>query len=310
MSKMIALIISAILCILPLSRSCCEVVKVDDSDIAWLMELYGYSLPATVIQTMHASFAPQIFPCGDVQITLTEILYDGIWLYTAATAVPTHPETTLIMPGSAELNDFIAGGYGEDLREDSRSFEQAAIQDGKDIIRVFLYPTEFYDASYYYLDHRQDVGSQSTLLGGAPGNWMDENMTIHLYIQLDHIDVAENKSRLPEIYEFPVEIKRLGSVESKIFRSVQDDDTPVTLVELVQTPLTVYANIQWKNKIYRDNAQYTLLNNSLEPFERGAPPDGNTYSMAKLPQEIYIKLNTGYAQEQESILPFSAIEDQ
>lgn len=307
MLKRIALAVSIICCFFPLSRSYSEDTKATDSDIAWLMNLYGYTLPTTTVQTMHQSFAPRSFTCGDVEVTLTEILYDGLWLYIAATATPIHPETSLLMPGSADFSDFVAGGYGEGLRDDSRSFEQVALQDEKSIIRIFLYPAEFYDAPYYYLDHRQDAGDQSTLFGGAPGHWMDENITIHLCIQLEHIELANGECSSPESYEFPIEIERLGSIESRTFQTTYDNDAPFTSIDLVKTPLTAYANIHWKNELFENNIQYELLDNMMNPFAQGAPPGGNAFSMTDLPEEINIRFHLYNGQDE--ILLLSSIEE-
>lgn len=47
-------------------------------DIAWLMKLYGFNIPDNVISTMHTGFSPRSYDCGEIQVNLQEILYDGI----------------------------------------------------------------------------------------------------------------------------------------------------------------------------------------------------------------------------------------
>ena len=173
-------------------------------------------------------------------MTLQEVLYDGIWLYTSAIVTPTDPATTLIMPASADIQDFVYGGYNENLRIDPRRFIEAALQDQKDLQRVSVYPVEFDQLSYYFLDHRQDAGDQSTVFSGAPLGGMEETLSAHLSVRLDLFDPLSSTFTHTDIYEFPITIQRIGSIDQRDY-STDHASFPFHSLSLIQTPLTVYA---------------------------------------------------------------------
>lgn len=274
-----------------------------DCSIAWLMGLYSFDLPDSVIQAMHASFSPQAFNCGSVQVTLEEILYDGVWLYTSAIVTPTDPDTALIMPGSANMGDFVAGGYQENLRSDLRSFQVAALQDKKDLICVYILPVEFEQVAYFFLDHRQDAGNQSTVFSGAPVGWMDEDQTFHLSIRLELVDPSTGTYTPKDTYEFPVEVQRVGPINSAEYHTDQDD-LPFDFLSLIQTPLTVYAYPTWKSEAAENSYRFTLLDHGFTRALRGAPPDTNTYSMLGLPNELNVLISLNDERTQGIVVPF------
>ena len=183
-----------------------------DSALAWLMELYEYDLPDSITDDMRAFFTPLEFDCGTVQVTLDEVLYDGEYLYTSARVMPVDSTTTLIMPASALVEDFVAGGYHENLRSDPRSFMEAAVQDQKTLLMVEVHPVEFDRAEYYFLDHRQDAGDQTTVFSGASVGWIGEAPTIHLLITVTPYDPSADTIMEMVSFEFPVEIQRVGTI--------------------------------------------------------------------------------------------------
>ena len=52
------------------------------------------------------------------EVHLTEVLYNGCWMYTAATIQLVNPEDTLFMPGSADINE----RYAAVLRKDGERY--------------------------------------------------------------------------------------------------------------------------------------------------------------------------------------------
>ncbi len=307
MYKIACFILSVLLCLATPPCSA-ETVSSADSDIAWLMELYDFHLPESVINGMHASFPRQIFDCGPVQVELREVLYDGIWLYTSAAVTPTDPGTTLIMPASAGLDDFVAGGHHEKLRKDPRSFQEVAIQDQKEIVCVDVSSTEYSQLAYYFGDHRQDTGEQSTIFSGAPVSWMDEARTFHLSIRLDIIDPSNGISVPAGTYEFPVEVKRVGSLITREYNA-NEDDIPFNTLRLIQTPLSVYAFPEWKSEAAQSSYRFTLLDSHLISISHGAPPNANTYSLPELPDKLSVQLKSQDEHTRETTVLFSAVDE-
>ncbi len=305
MRRIACFILSIIINLVGLQCSRGESILPTDSNIAWLMGLYSFDLPDGVINAMQASFRPQAFDCESVQVTLQEVLYDGVWLYTSAFVTPTDPETALIMPGSASMSDFVAGGYQENLRSDRRSFQVAAMQDKKDLIIVYILPMEFEQAPYFFLDHRQDVGNQSTVFSGAPVGWMDEALTIHLSIRLELVDPSTGTYTPIDTYEFPVDVQRVGPINSREYHTDQKD-LPFDFLSLIQTPLSVYAFPIWKSEVAESSYRFTLLDNDFVRVTRGAPPDSNTYSLLELPDELNILINIQDERTRGKMVPFFA----
>ncbi len=305
MRRIACFILSIIINLGGLQFSRGESILPTDSNIAWLMGLYSFDLPDSVIKAMQASFRPQTFDCGSVQVTLQEVLYDGVWLYTSAFVTPTDPETTLIMPGSANMGDFVAGGYQENLRSDQRSFQVAAMQDKKDLIIVYILPVEFEQAAYFFLDHRQDAGNQSTVFSGAPVGWMDEALTIHLSIRLELVDPSTGTYMPIDTYEFPADVQRVGPINSREYYTDQEA-LPFDFLSLIQTPLSVYAFPTWKSEVAESSYRFTLLDNDFIRVTRGAPPDSNTYILLELPDELNVLINMHDERTQEIMVPFSA----
>ncbi len=278
------------LCIaLPLAAmtsGCAEASSPTESGIAWLMELYGYKPPEEAIHAMRESFQPQAFDCGLAQVTLQEVLYDGVWLYTSATVTPTDPETTLILPDGAGIDDLVAGGYGENLRSDPRSYRAAALEDGKELLLVRVYPLEFNQAGYYYTDLRQDAGDQSTLLGAAPLGGLEEALTLHLSIQLESIDPSTGKVLSTSNLEFPIDIRRIGAINRREYQTDRED-VPFRSLHLIQTPLTVYALPEGD---LRNDKAFSLLDMDFTPVQRDMLDGGYTYVLADLPEKLHVQL--------------------
>lgn len=142
------------------------------------------------------------------------------------------------MPSSADINDFVAGGYRENLRDDSRSFLEAATEDKKVLLYVNVYPEEFDQIEYYFTDHRQDAGFQSTVFSGAPVGWMDDTVTINLLVQVDRINLLTGEATRINLYKFPVVVNRIGLIYSETYDAIQDN-CPIASLNMIQTPLSV-----------------------------------------------------------------------
>lgn len=264
----------------------CAAVAFAENDITWLMGLYGFDLPDALQKSIYISNA-QPYDCGAVEVTIQEILYDGVWLYTSATLMPKDDETTLIIPDSADWGDFVAGGYKENFRNDARTFRNAAAEDGKLLASIMVYPMEYEDADYFFLDHRQDAGSQSTVFSGAPVAWMEQNKIIHLSVHVQMIDPVAGTILSEEHFFHPIKIDMVGPVTKQIYKS-EEPELPINSLQLVHTPLTSYALPSWKSST--DAMMYTIhiVDNTGKVINRGAPLDTNTYNMAELPTTVNV----------------------
>lgn len=99
---------------------------------------------------------------------MKEVLCDDSWIYTAATVIADDENDTIIVPSSAGLDDLFAGGYLECFRDAPRTFQEAAQKDHKALQRVKAIPEEFQESDYFFEDHRQYAGEQSTIYSEAP----------------------------------------------------------------------------------------------------------------------------------------------
>ena len=255
--------------------------------IPWLMSIYGYEMDQSLIDEMNDNFQAQTFDCGKAQVTLREVLYDGVWMFTAATVVPTAGEDVIIIPASADMEDFIAGGYQEGLRDDQRTFLEAALEDHKQLLYIEIIPDEYEESDFYFEDHRQDPGEQSTLYSGGPVLLPEDENVIHLTIQISMIAPETEEESDPETYSFPVEIHRTAS-RKKSYHTAESD-TPFDSVTLVITPLATHALPEWKTQELKETVGFQLFDNNGEPFPKGIPQDSTTCFLTDFPDQFIVR---------------------
>ena len=255
--------------------------------LPWLMSLYGYDIDQGLMDEIHGNFQPQTFDCGEVKVTLKEVLYDGVWMLTASTVVPKDGANVIIQPYSADMDDFIAGGYQENLRDDPRTFRDAAIEEQKDLLVIKFYAEEYLKPGYYFVDHRQDKGEQSTLYSGAPIVLPEENNAVHYLIETWLISPATGKQIAFNSYSFPVEIQRTES-QQKNYHSV-DADAPFENATLVMTPLATHILPKWKSDKLMQTSYYQLLDENGDSFPRGLPQDITTCFLTEFPDRFIVR---------------------
>lgn len=264
--------------------------------IAWFMGTYNYTLPASTLEISSVAFTPVTFDCGAAQVTIENILYDGMWIYTSAILAPSSPEESLIMPDDADSFFPVAGVYGENLRDDHRTFAEAAIEDGKQLVRTLAVPQEYYELDYFICGSRQDAGDTSTMVCAAPCLWIDEEINICFRVDVTVIDPATDQAEPTTTYEFPLTVKRLGSVEMAKYHSDQGIEAlGYDTIMLVKTPLTVYAYAE--KGMNRHPAPVNMMDGSASPLPKGVPIDGTTtFDLPALPSQLYI--HVGILQDQ------------
>ncbi|MDO4836940.1 MAG: hypothetical protein Q4B32_00970 [Clostridia bacterium] len=287
MKRILCVLVSLLLVWLQLP--CCYASSQDvtsESSLSWLMELYGFTMPQDVTTFAQTNFQPLTIETDGIVVSVQEILYDGVWLFTSATAQPSSDDV-IIVPFEAEVNDPIAGGYGENLREDSRTFLEAAQEEQKNLLLVSVMPAEYEQADFYFLDHRQDAGSQSTLFSGAPVALQGDDLTIHIAVETTLISYSTGETLSEARHEYSVTIKSLSTYNEKEYLPATDD-APVEKLVLVQTDLATYVYPSWKESQAEALPEYVLTDAEGNPYPSGIPQDANSYSFDVLPDTVYV----------------------
>lgn len=279
------------------------------SGVAWHLEMYGGEMPGDVLAWMDTAYAPETVDLGEVTITFAEVLCDGRWLYTSALAVPNDPEAVLLIPGSAWTEDLVSGGYGEAQREDDRTFLDAAAEDGKRLLMVYVYPELLNDLPEYFLDHFQLADDVSMLLSGGMALLEGESLETNWHIQVFEIDL-ETGERVPGTdLETTRELKAsiLGPMEERVYAPLEN--APFETLTLIQTPLAVYAQPQWEDEEAYYTFSYTLLDGEGKAYDEGASSEAYAYAMDTLPDALSMELwGREEGEEGTALIPLEAIE--
>ena len=258
-----------------------------ENGLVWMLKLYGDTLPEETIQAMMESFVPVTFDCGEVQVTLQNVLYDGVTLHTSAVIAPTVAGRTLVLPFSAGMNDLVCGEYGENLRADTRTFEQAAKEDGKQLANVSAYPKACDDLEVFWGDHRQDAGDTSTLIVYGGFDWLEAEKTIDFCVEVMPWDPAAETWGDRETYLFPVTIHWLGDIETRTYRAGQANDLRYETLTLVKTPLTTYVYVDGSHE---KSVGAAIRNEQGEAYPAGMSMDGYvTLDMEALPETVLVE---------------------
>ena len=286
MRRTILMILAAAMLLMTMVPGTMAEEKNEWEGLAWLYKNFGENINQQLLDEVHREFRPIEMDCGDVQIVLREVLYDGRWMYTAATAVPTHPDEVILVPYSAATDDPIAGGWGENLRDDPRTFEEAAAAEGKDLLIVLAYPVEFEAEECCFTDHRQDAGVQSTLFSGAEVLHYSGTGKITVQVAVSRISVADGEEISNAVFDFPVEIICPGT-EEKAYRTT-DEGLPFSRMTLTQTALATYVSAEWADP--EDMVLMQLIGPEGEAYPRGNPDDVFSFRMDSFPQSVGVQL--------------------
>lgn len=188
MKKTLSLLVALCLLCLPALAS----ASPDDhpAPIQAFMRLYGYPLSEDLQADISQAFTPVTLSVGDVEITLAQLLYDGVWVVTAAYAVPTDPEAVLLFPSSASSDDSVAGNNRENQREDTRGFFEAAKEDGKRLVCVRVDLKEYDAVPVSFLEHLQWAQEVSVLFSGAEIGNGEERLPLTWSIRVFEYDLS------------------------------------------------------------------------------------------------------------------------
>ena len=259
------------------------------------LRIYCEALPDGLREVGARGITPVVIDCGEVQVTLHELIYDGYWLYSAAAVTPTNPEATLILPGGGEGSDLVCGLYGEAYREDSRTFSDAAAEDGKQLLSVYAYPKNFEGSGFpYFLDYFQLADDVSLLFSGAAVRASEEAETLPVTLQIEvyGVDPDTHIYQLLGRYEHASSVDVLAVAASRQYLPVNEEDAlPFTAIDLINSGLTVYVKPLWEKGIASHQFQLVFLDEQEAAIPSGTlSNDKWTLTLAQLPDQMKIKL--------------------
>lgn len=260
--------------------------KQSDSYISKYMELYDYSLSEKALAQLQIPFFWQNIECEDITVGMKEILYDGQWLYTAAAVQPKDTRKTLIMPGSAEMGDKVAGDNGEGIRINYRTYKQIAEEEGKQLLSVYVYIKEFDSLGAYFLDHFQIENEMSVLLSGARLAGGDVTVQVHWVIQVYQVDLVTGKYTMQQEVEYPIIVKPAQPYIEKTYQVIEGDSSLFNNVVMAKTVLGTYVVPQWKTMQDKSCNYVILVDRNGEELPLGAPPGMDSYELKEFPIEV------------------------
>lgn len=260
----------------------------DGSDLAQYMTRYDYVLPQAIAERIQVNFIPQEADCGPVRVRFDEILYDGQWMYTAASVWPQNPDEVIIMPGDTQKEDLVTGCYDETTRNHNRSFEYVAKEDTKQLLCVYAYMKEFANIGEYFLDHAQKADDVSVLMSGAQLAGGSKTVEVTWLIQVYDVDVKTGKYNLLNDYLFPMTIQPLQPYIEREYRIINGECGLFDSVVLAYSPLNTYIFPKWKNKQDELDFAIALIDEGGTPVLQGVPLAADTYALDSLPDEMFL----------------------
>lgn len=244
-----------------------------------------------VLQTLSANaIEPISVDLEGIHITINELIYDGIWLYTAAKISPIDSHSILVMPGSAIVSDLVKGGNNENIRDDHRSFIDAAREDRKRLLAVYVYPREFDSLEWYFTDHFQQADDVSVFMSGAKINFGNETPIITWTIQVYEINLDTREYKLLAAVESnPQEVTQLCELEYQDYQLINQNNEPCAQISFVMSIFAAYATIKWHNGKDPNGNLFTLYNEKGIKIEHGMASDTNAFSLSDFPAYIAVE---------------------
>ena len=293
--------------------ACCapNVLAEQYSGIAWSFELYGGELSDEALEWISDSYEPETIVFGDISVMFTEVLCDGRWLYASVEVKPNDPDAVLIIPCSAFLDDLVSGGYGEGLRDDGRTFIDAAAQDGKRLVMVYIYPDLLNTLPEYFTDHFQLADDISILLSGGMVSLERETLITDWYMYAFDIDpqtgeridetILEARHRLEAPVLLPTERHEYKVADTAA------GDIPFTTMTLIWTPLTTYTEIDWIDEENYYIYDFMLADADGAWYPQGASAEVNVFAMDKLPDTLMMGMINRSNEEEAFTIMLEAV---
>ena len=257
-------------------------VATQDSHLERYIGLYGYRFTETAAQGIRREFSPQTADCGPVQISFREVLYDGQWLYTAASVLPMDSDT-LILPGDSEIGDSACGHYFVNNTTDTRSYQAVATEEDKQVLAVYVYIKEFDKIGEYFLDSYQ--ADETILFSGAAVAGGNKPVTLTWTVQLYEVDRQTGKYQFLSETTFPMTVEPLEPYAEYIYYPTDDEKTPLESVVLIQTALGSYLKPQWRTEQEYNHYRAVLADADRQEVVSGGMPSG-IYALFQQPESL------------------------
>lgn len=278
------LLAAALACCLPLAAAS---VQGDENHLEQYIGLYGYRFTEAVAQGVRRDFSPQSASCGPVQVRFRELLYDGQWLYAAASVRPTVPASTLILPGDSESGDPVCGHYFAENAADKRSYQTAAAADGKQLLAVYVYIKEFDQLGEYFLDSYQT--EETILFSGSRVAAGSKPVSLTWTVQLYEVDKVTGKYSFLMEWLFPMDVEPMAPYVESVYYAADREELPFDSAVLVQTALGAYVHPQWRTQ--QDSMRYhvTLIEADQREVARSGMPS-EVYALESKPETLTFAL--------------------
>lgn len=261
----------------------------DPFDLTDYLLIYGYELPTMDTATLLSAEATAPVTVAGIQVTLQQVVYDGVWMLTSAAAIPENPQEVVLMPGSSSVGDKYAGMYNEGLRTETRSFLELAKQENRRLLAVYAYPKEFDVYGSYFMDHLQDSGDLSLLVAGcnfvAPS---DAPMTLHWMVQVYEVDVDTQAYTLLEEKLLPLTLQPMPSTATVY--TATDNSTRLTGCTVLRTALTTYVFPAWEAGTDPYAYGTTLLDDAGNPCDVDLPWAYNSHAIDAAPATLTLQV--------------------
>lgn len=171
------------------------------SVVSAYLAMYGEE-PLTQEEIVTLQTEKQPAPVEDelVTVSFSEVYLTGDMVVTVALAKAKEGANVVVMPGSASMGDPVAGGNGEQVTDDPRSFAQVAQEEGKRLIAVYAYPMEYEEIGTYGLDHLMQPDGVCALIGMAYFEEPVESFPFTWLVEVYEVDLTSEVKTLLASY--------------------------------------------------------------------------------------------------------------
>lgn len=210
MKKSLAVLL-ALVCLCVAQPVWAEEAAESPSGVSWILkQYYGKELSEESLKQAQLDEPTVECPMG-IQVTFKELVADGEWVLTSAEIKSTDP-TVLAMPGSATRSDRVCGMNGEKAVEDTRSYWDAAQEENKQLVAVYVYPAEFDSDSCgsYFMDYLVTSADSFLMLAGANCPVKKGNAALTWGIEVYTIDSKDGGYTLVERKEVPATVSLIS----------------------------------------------------------------------------------------------------
>lgn len=268
----------------------------NSSAILTLLSEYGdtSAICDKTLKKLNMPMQATVFKTEEIEIRLREVIYDGVWLYTAAEIESLAPDKVLVMPGAADVTDSRTGVNGERTVADNRSFIDAANDDGKKLLAVYVYPKEFDSLNEYFLDYRQLSENSSLCFSGARIGGDNQYAPITWSVQVYEVNTTQGHYSLLTTIESEQQwVSPVETVISQEYELDSDQVAPFTRVRLIKSGITTY--IQAYSATDKPYSMHSMevYTSTGERIIHGAALESCALSLNEFPDSFVLSLEDG-----------------